>query len=110
MTRFDYIDATNFGELEGAVEDIMNLMNIFNEWFQKSHKTIQVDRRLTQNDFAILWAEAPKYDSLLSSVCFNLDDLKKHLAKESDRQFKAYKDACKAEPAATPDVFDSQNT
>lgn len=100
MTRFDYIDSADFGELEGAVEDIINLMSIFNEWFQESHKTMRADRRPTQNDFATLWADAPRYDSLMSSICFDLADLKNTLKKESDRQLKAYKDALKAEQEA----------
>ena len=81
MTRFDYVLPTDIGTLEGAVEDAVNLLSIFSEWFEESHKVMQL---------ATIWADAPKYDSLLSSVFFNLTDLQKTLKAESDRQYQEW--------------------
>lgn len=90
MTRFDYVLPTDIGTLEGAVEDAVNLLSIFSEWFEESHKVMQLDRSHTADDLATIWADAPKYDSLLSSVFFNLTDLQKTLKAESDRQYQEW--------------------
>lgn len=42
MTRFDYVLPTDIGTLEGAVEDAVNLLSIFSEWFEESHKVMQL--------------------------------------------------------------------
>lgn len=47
MTRFDYVLPTDIGTLEGAVEDAVNLLSIFSEWFEESHKVMQLDRSHT---------------------------------------------------------------
>lgn len=90
MTRFDYVLPTDIGTLEGAVEDAVNLLSIFSEWFEESHKVMQLDRSHTADDLATIWADAPKYDSLLSSVFFSLTDLQKTLKAESDRQYQEW--------------------
>ena len=56
MTRFDYVLPTDIGTLEGAVEDAVNLLSIFSEWFEESHKVMQLDRSHTADDLATIWA------------------------------------------------------
>ena len=50
MTRFDYVLPTDIGTLEGAVEDAVNLLSIFSEWFEESHKVMQPHRRRSCDD------------------------------------------------------------
>ena len=58
------LNDVDYGQLAGAVEDIHNLLSIFAEWFEESHKVMQLDRSHTADDLATIWADAPKYVSV----------------------------------------------
>lgn len=97
MIQFDSINASDLSDLECAATDIINLLNIFTEWFQYSHKAATEKREATYAELSELWADTPRYDSLLTSIYLYLSDLQKALKEASDAQSEAYKDALKAE-------------
>lgn len=45
-----------------------NLLNIFANWFEETHKTDEIKRPRTERDVSRLWDEAPMYDSMLTAL------------------------------------------
>ena len=62
-----YLNDVDYGQLAGAVEHIHNLLTIFAEWFEESHKANDLDRSHTNGEIAFLWEASPRYDSLLDA-------------------------------------------
>lgn len=83
------LNDVDYGQLAGAVEDIHNLLSIFAEWFEESHKANYSDRSRTSNDIAFLWDAAPRYDSLLSAAICDVAELKDQLNELTDKQIAA---------------------
>ena len=89
MTRFDYVLPTDIGTLEGAVEDAVNLLSIFSEWFEESHKANNLDRSHTRDEIAFLWEASPRYNSLLGAAMCDITGLKDQLNELTDKQIAA---------------------
>lgn len=49
-----------------------NLLNIFANWFEETHKTDEIKRPRTERDVSRLWDEAPMYDSMLTALFASL--------------------------------------
>ena len=83
------LNDVDYGQLAGAVEDIHNLLSIFAEWFEESHKANNLDRSHTRDEIAFLWEAAPRYDSLLSAAICDVAGLKDQLNELTDKQIAA---------------------
>ena len=80
------LNDVDYGQLAGAVEDIHNLLSIFAEWFEESHKANNLDRSHTRDEITFLWEAAPRYDSLLSAAICDVAGLKDQLNELTDKQ------------------------
>ena len=83
------LNDVDYGQLAGAVEDIHNLLSIFAEWFEESHKANNLDRSHTRDEITFLWEAAPRYDSLLSAAICDVAGLKDQLNELTDKQIAA---------------------
>ena len=54
------LNDVDYGQLAGAVEHIQNLLTIFAEWFEESHKANNLDRSHTRDEIAFLWDASPR--------------------------------------------------
>ena len=89
------LNDVDYGQLAGAVEDIHNLLSIFAEWFEESHKANNLDRSHTRDEITFLWEAAPRYDSLLSAAICDVAGLKDKLNELTDKQIAAMEAARK---------------
>lgn len=89
------LNDVDYGQLAGAVEDIHNLLSIFAEWFEESHKANNLDRSHTRDEITFLWEAAPRYDSLLSAAICDVAGLKDQLNELTDKQIAAMEAANK---------------
>nr|DAL89213.1 MAG TPA: hypothetical protein [Caudoviricetes sp.] len=85
-----YLNDVDYGQLAGAVEHIHNLLTIFAEWFEESHKANDLDRSHTNGEIAFLWEASPRYDSLLGAAICDVAGLKDQLNELSDKQVAAF--------------------
>lgn len=83
------LNDVDYGQLAGAVEDIHNLLSIFAEWFEESHKANNLDRSHTRDEITFLWEAVPRYDSLLSAAICDVAGLKDQLNELTDKQIAA---------------------
>lgn len=89
------LNDVDYGQLAGAVEDIHNLLSIFAEWFEESHKANYVDRSHTGDEIMFLWEAAPRYNSLLGAAMCDIAGLKDQLNELTDEQIAAMEAANK---------------
>lgn len=54
-----------------------NLLNIFSNWFEETHKTDDIKRPRTERDVSRLWDEAPMYDSMLTALFASLTGMER---------------------------------
>lgn len=54
-----------------------NLLNIFANWFEETHKTDDINRPRTERDVSRLWDEAPMYDSMLTALFASLTGMER---------------------------------
>ena len=54
-----------------------NLLNIFANWFEETHKTDNIKRPRTERDVSRLWDEAPMYDSMLTALFASLTGMER---------------------------------
>lgn len=54
-----------------------NLLNIFANWFEETHKTDEIKRPRTERDVSRLWDEAPMYDSMLTALFASLTGMER---------------------------------
>ena len=54
-----------------------NLLNIFANWFEETHKTDNIKRSRTERDVSRLWDEAPMYDSMLTALFASLTGMER---------------------------------
>lgn len=54
-----------------------NLLNIFANWFEETHKTDEIKRPRTERDASRLWDEAPMYDSMLTALFASLTGMER---------------------------------
>lgn len=83
------LNDVDYGQLAGAVEDIHNLLSIFAEWFEESHKANYADRSHTGDEIMFLWEAAPRYNSLLGAAMCDIAGLKDQLNELTDKQITA---------------------
>ena len=83
------LNDVDYGQLAGAVEHIQNLLTIFEEWFEESHKANDLDRSHTRDEIAFLWEASPRYNSLLGAAMCDITGLKDQLNELTDKQIAA---------------------
>lgn len=54
-----------------------NLLSIFANWFEETHKTDMIKRPRTERDVSRLWDEAPMYDSMLTALFASLTGMER---------------------------------
>ena len=66
----DILDVLSF--TSGGIENVLQLLAVFQNWFTESHKTDQIDRSRDKNDVSLLWDESPNYESVLQAAELDL--------------------------------------
>lgn len=89
------LNDVDYGQLAGDVEHIHNLLTIFAEWFEESHKANELDRSHTNGEIVFLWEAAPRYNSLLGAAMCDIAGLKDQLNELTDKQIAAMEAANK---------------
>lgn len=70
----------------GQVENILQLLAVFSDWFEESHKTDTCDRTHTVSEVQIMWGDAPNFNAVLQAVERNLNDLRSDLEEAEAEQ------------------------
>lgn len=65
--------------VSGELRTMHDLLNIFANWFEETHKTDELDRQRTDDLVSQLWREAPMYSSLLTALFASLTGLEKEV-------------------------------
>lgn len=56
-----------------------DLLNIFANWFEETHKANMIDRERDERLVSQLWSEAPMYSSMLTALFASLTGLEKEV-------------------------------
>ena len=65
--------------VSGELRVMHDLLNIFANWFDETHKTDELDRQRTDDLVSQLWRESPMYSSLLTALFASLTGLEKEV-------------------------------
>lgn len=65
--------------VSGELRIMHDLLNIFANWFEETHKTDIIDRERTEQLVGQLWREAPMYSSLITALFASLTGLEKEV-------------------------------
>lgn len=71
-----------------------NLLNIFANWFEETHKTDNIKRPRTERDVSRLWDEAPMYDSMLTALFVSLTGMEKEVDEVLEAEIAGVSDGC----------------
>lgn len=63
----------------GQVENTLQLLAVFFDWFEESHKTDTYERTHTVSEVQTMWGDAPNFNAVLQAVVRNLNDLRSDL-------------------------------
>ena len=69
-------------ELDAVSDELRtmhDLLNIFANWFEETHKTDMLNRERTERLVSQLWNEAPMYNSLITALFASLTGLEKEV-------------------------------
>lgn len=69
----------------GQVENTLQLLTVFSDWFEESHKTDTYERTHTEREEYIMWGDAPNF-AVLQAVVRNLNDLRADLEEAEAEQ------------------------
>lgn len=70
----------------GQVENTLQLLTVFSDWFEESHKTDTYERTRTEREEYIMWGDAPNFNAVLQAVVRNLNDLRADLEEAEAEQ------------------------
>lgn len=70
----------------GQVENTLQLLTVFSDWFMDSHKTDTYERTHTVREDQIMWSDAPNFNAVLQAVVRNLNDLRSDLEEAEAEQ------------------------
>lgn len=70
----------------GQVENTLQLLAVFSDWFEESHKTDTYERPHTVREVQIMWGDAPNFNAVLQAVVHNLNDLRSDLEEAEAEQ------------------------
>lgn len=65
--------------VSGELRTMHDLLNIFANWFEETHKTDMLNRERTERLVSPLWNEAPMYNSLITALFASLTGLEKEV-------------------------------
>lgn len=65
--------------VSGELRTMHDLLNIFANWFEETHKTDMLNRERTERLVSQLWNEAPMYSSLITALFASLTGLEKEV-------------------------------
>ena len=65
--------------VSGELRTMHDLLNIFANWFEETHKTDDLIRPRNERDVSRLWDEAPMYDSILCTLFGSISGLEKEV-------------------------------
>lgn len=65
--------------VSGELRTMHDLLNIFANWFEETHKTDMLNRERTERLVSQLWNESPMYSSLLTALFASLTGLEKEV-------------------------------
>ena len=67
--------------VSGELRVMHDLLNIFANWFDETHKTDMIKRERTSELVSQIWNEAPMYSSMLTALFASLPGWKRKLTK-----------------------------
>ena len=70
----------------GQVENTLQLLAVFSDWFEESHKTDTYERTHTVSEVQIMWGDAPNFNAVLQAAVHNLNDLRSDLEEAEAEQ------------------------
>lgn len=70
----------------GGIENVLQLLSVFQDWFEESHKTDLIDRSHSENDISLLWNEAPNYESVFQAAVLDLTRIRNDLENEIKKE------------------------
>jgi hypothetical protein len=70
----------------GQVENTLQLLAVFSDWFEESHKTDTYERTHTVSEVQIMWGDTPNFNAVLQAVVRNLNDLHSDLEEAEAEQ------------------------
>lgn len=76
----DILDVLSF--TSGGIENVLQLLAVFQEWFEDSHKTDCLDRSRTEDDISLLWNDSPNYGAVLQAAALDLTQIRNDLENE----------------------------
>lgn len=65
--------------VSGELRTMHDILNIFANWFEETHKTDMLNRERTERLVSQLWNEAPMYNSLITALFASLTGLEKEV-------------------------------
>lgn len=65
--------------VSGELRVMHDLLNIFANWFEETHKADMIDRERDERLVSQLWSEAPMYSSMLTALFASLTGLEKEV-------------------------------
>nr|DAG38833.1 MAG TPA: hypothetical protein [Caudoviricetes sp.] len=65
--------------VSGELRTMHDLLNIFANWFEETHKADMIDRERDERLVSQLWNEAPMYSSLITALFASLTGLEKEV-------------------------------
>lgn len=65
--------------VSGELRTMHDLLNIFANWFEETHKTDMLNRERTERLVSQLWSEAPMYSSLITALSASITGLEKEV-------------------------------
>ena len=68
LTKISTVDVDDLSTLAGELEHAIDLLAVFSNWFETSHKTDDRPREQTNRALEQAWIEAPMYMSVLRSA------------------------------------------
>ena len=71
--------ALELDAVSGELRVMHDILNIFANWFEETHKTDMIDRESTSELVSQVWNEAPMYSSMLTALFASLTGLEKEV-------------------------------
>lgn len=78
----------DIGLATGQVEIVLQLLTVFSDWFEESHKTDVYERHHSADEITILWGDAPNFNAVLHSAMRNLRELHTELEEAEEENNK----------------------
>lgn len=69
----------------GGIENVLQLLTVFQNWFQESHKTDSIDRSHDEDDIFLMWSDSPNYEAVLQTAELNLRRIRDEIDDELEK-------------------------